>query len=100
MNTGKARARSGTGEIKVATYNVCTLSLTGKNRAGHAEVVLQKCRAGECEVIGLQKTRVGRTEFIAARYRVVYCGSEGGKGRAGQHGVGLAVKESYINKAT
>ena len=52
-------------------------------------------------VIGLQETRrPGRTEFAAAGYRVFYIEVDGSTGRAGQHGVGLAVKESIIRGAT
>ena len=48
-----------------------------------------------CDVIGLQETqRPGRTEFTAAGYRVFCSGEDRRSGRAGQHGVGLAVKES------
>ena len=35
-----ARARSRTGELNVATWNVRSLSLTGRRGAGHAEVFL------------------------------------------------------------
>ena len=96
-----ARARSRTGELNVATWNVRSLSLTGRRGAGHAEVLLQKCKVLGCDVIVLQKTRrPGRTEFAAAGYRVFYSGVDGNSGRAGQHGVGLAVKESIIREAT
>ena len=77
------------------------LSLTGRRGAGHAEVLLQKCKVLGCDVIGLQETRrPGRTEFAAAGYRVFCSGVDGSTGRAGQHGVGLAVKESIIREAT
>ena len=96
-----ARARSRTGELNVAAWNVRSLSLTGRRGAGHAEVLLQKCIVLGCDVIGLQETRrPGRTEFTAAGYRVFYSGVDGSTGRAGQHGVGLAVKESIIRGAT
>ncbi|CAN0226651.1 unnamed protein product, partial [Ascophyllum nodosum] len=92
------RARSRTGGLNVATWNVRSLSLTGRRGAGHAEVLLQKCKVLGCDVIGLQETRrPGQTEFATAGYRVVYSGVDG---RAGQHGVGLAVKESIIREAT
>ena len=95
-----ARARSRTGELNVATWNVRSLSLTGRRGAGHAEVLLHKCKVLGCDVIGLQETRrPGRTEFAAAGYRV-FCSGVDGSGRAGQHGVGLAVKESIIREAT
>ena len=70
-----ARARSRTGELNVATWNVCSLSLTGRRGAGHAEVLLQKCKVLDCDVIGLQETRrPGQTEFAAAGYRVFVAG--------------------------
>ena len=37
------RARSRTGELNVATWNVRSLSLTGRRGAGLAEELLQKC---------------------------------------------------------
>ena len=42
-----SRARSHTGELNIATWNVRSLSLTGRRGAGHAEVLLQnvKCSA-------------------------------------------------------
>ena len=96
-----ARARSRIGELNVATWNVHSLSLTGRRGAGHAEVLLQKCKVLDCDVIGLQETRrPGRTELAAAGYRVFCSGIDGSTGRAGQHGVGLAVKESIIRGAT
>ena len=51
-----ARARSRTGELNVATWNVRSLSLTGRRGAGHAEVLLQKSKVLGCDVIGLQET--------------------------------------------
>ena len=96
-----ARARSRTGELNKATWNVRSLSLTGHREAGHAEVLLQKCKVLGCDVIGLQGTRrPGRTEFAAGGYRVFCSGVDGSSGRAGQHGVGLSVKMSIIREAT
>ena len=96
-----ARARSRIGELNVATWNVRSLSLTGRRGAGHAEVLLQKCKVLDCDVIGLQEMRMpGRTEFTASGYRVFCSGIDGSTGRTGQHGVGLAVKESIIRGAT
>ena len=64
-------------------------------------MLLQKCKVLDCDVIGLQETRrPGRTEFAAAGYRVFCSGVDGSTGRAGQHGVRLAVKESIIGEAT
>ena len=97
-----ARARSRTGELNVATWNVRSLSLTGRRGAGHAGVVLQKCKVLGCDIIGLKETRrPGRAEFAAAGYRVFCSGVDGSSGRAGgKHGVGLAVKESIVREAT
>ena len=62
---------------------------------------MQKCTVLGCDVIGLQETRrPGRTKFAAAGYRVFSSGVDGSSGRAGQHGVGLATKESIIREAT
>ena len=52
-----ARARSRIGELNVATWNVRSLSLTGRHGAGHAEVLLQKCKVLVCDVIGLHYRR-------------------------------------------
>ena len=96
-----ARARSRTRELNIATWNVRSLSLTGRRGAGHGEVLLQKCKVLGCDVVGLQETRrPGRTELAKAGYRVFCSGVNGSTGRAGQRGVGLAVKESIIREAT
>ena len=96
-----ARARSRTGKLNVATWNVCPLSLTGRSGADYAEFILQKCKVFGCDAIELQETRRSwRTEFAAAGYRVFCSGEDGSSDRAGQHGVGLAVKESIVREAT
>ena len=95
------RARPRTGEPNIATSNARSLSLTGRRGAGHAEMLLQKCKVLVCDVIGLQETRnPGRTEFAAAGYRMFCSGEDGSSGRTGQHGVGLAVKEYIVRDAT
>ena len=79
-----AGARSRTGELNVATWNVRSLSFTGRRGAGHAEVLLHKCKVLGCDVIGLHETRrPGRTEFAAAGYRVFCSGVDGSSGRTG-----------------
>ena len=50
------RARSGTEELNVATWNVRSLSLTGHRGAGHAEALLQKYKVLGCDVVGLYET--------------------------------------------
>ena len=73
-----ARARSRTGELNVATWNVRSLSLTGRRGAGNAEVLLQKCKVLRRDVIELQeRRRPARIEFAAAGYRV-FCGGVDG----------------------
>lgn len=95
FDAGMARARSRVGELKVATYNVRILSFTRKNGAGHAEVVLQKCRAVGCDLNGLQETtETGQNRVTAEGYRAFCRGVDGGKGRVGQCGARLAVKYS------
>ena len=96
-----ARAGSRTGKLNVATWNVRSLSLTGRRGVGHAEELLQKCKVLGYDVIGLQETRrPGRAELAAAGYRVFCSGVDGSSGRDGQHGMGLAVKETIVREAT
>ena len=72
------RAQSRTGELNVTTWNVCSLSLTGRRGVGHAEVLLQKYKVLGYDVIRLQETRrPGRTEFAAAGYHVICSGEDG-----------------------
>ena len=95
------KAWSSTGDLNVSTWNVRPLSLTGRRGAGLADVLLQKCEVLRCDVIGLRETRrPGRTEFAVAGYRVFCSGEDETNGWAGQHGVGLAVKESTVREAT
>ena len=95
------RAWPRTRELNAAAWNVRSLSLDGRRGVGHAEVPLQKCKVLGCDVIGLQETRrPGRTEFAAAGSRMSYSREDGSSGRAGQHGVGLAVKKSIVHEAT
>ena len=64
-------------------------------------VLLQKCKVLGWDIIGLQETRrAGGTKFVAAGYNVLCSGEDESSGRAGQHGVGPAVKESVIREAT
>ena len=51
--------------MTVATYNVRTLAVKGRNGYGHAECVLAKARKLGCDFVGLQETkRPGKTEFL------------------------------------
>ena len=54
-----ARARSRTGELNVVTWNVRSLSLTGRRGTDNAEVLLQKCKVLGCDVIGRRENRGG-----------------------------------------
>ena len=94
-----ARARSRMQELTFGTFNVRTAAVKGVN--GHIDVLLRICASKGCDVIGLQETkRDGISEIVAAGYRVYFNGDcSGVKGRKGQHGVGLAVKEEIVKKA-
>ena len=96
-----SRARRKGDVVVVATYNVRTLAVKGSNGYGHDECVLAKARQLGIGFVGLQETRrPGRTEFVAAGFRVFCCGKEEGTpGRQGQCGVGLAVRESICRRS-
>ena len=90
-----ARARQMEAPVAVATYNVCTLAVQGKNGYGYAECVLAKAGQLDCGFIGLQEKRSsGTTEFSATGYRVFCSSQEETEGRQRLYGVGLAVKRS------
>ena len=78
--------------VKVASYNVRSLSVKGATDYGRDEVVLHEAAAKNISVLGTQETRKpGRTVSTAAAFRVFYSGSTQ---QGGQHGVALPVKES------
>ena len=86
--------------MTVATYDVVTLVVKGRNGYGHAECLLAKARQLGCDFVGLQKARRPRkTEFSAAGYRIFCSGKEETGGRQGQYEVGLAVKELICLKS-
>ena len=86
-----ARERQKAALVKVATYNVRSLSVKGAHGYGRDEVVLHEAAALNIAVLGIQQTRrPGRTVSTAAGYRVLYSGSV----QRGRQGVSLAVKES------
>ena len=93
-----AWARSRAGELVVSTYNVRTLAFKGTNGIGHAEVILKTCEDAGCGIIGLQEVRRnGQSTFTAAGYVVFCSGADGGNHeKKGNHGVGLAVRESIV----
>ena len=86
--------------MAVATYNVPTLAVKGKNGHGYVGCVLAKARQLGCDFTGLQETRrSGKAEFSAAGYRVFCSEQEETEGRQGLYGVELAVKESICRKS-
>ena len=93
-----ARARSRLEDLTFGTFNVRTAAANGLNGIGHIDTLLRPCAAKSCDVIGLQETkRDGTSEIVASKYRVFFSGDYSGvKGRKGQHGVGLAIKEEII----
>ena len=101
MKHKAARAKRRKQELTFGTFNVRTAAFKGVNGIGHIEVLLRICAAKGCDVIGLQETkRDGISEILAAGYRVYFSGDcSGVKGKKGQHGVGLAIKEEIVKKA-
>ena len=96
-----ARARSRPEELTFGTFNVRTAAVNGVNGIGHIDTPLRTCAAKGCDVIRLQETKRDETsEISASGYRVFFsddCSMV--KGRKGQHGVGLAIKEEIVKKA-
>ena len=77
----------------MATWNVPTLAVKGKNGLGHAETLLLRAHKSRCDIIGLQEVRRGgQGSCEAAGYTVYFSGSEKG----GNHGVGMAVAERIV----
>ena len=71
------RTRSRLEELTFGTFNVRTAAVTGVNGIGHIDTLL--------------------TEIVSSGYRVFFSGDcSGVKGRKGQHGVGLAIKEEIV----
>ena len=85
-------------ELTFGTFNMRTAAFKGVNGIGHIDVLLRICAAKGYDVIGLKETkRDGISEIVAAGYRVYFSGDcSGVKGRKGQHGGGLAVKEGIV----
>ena len=98
IRTG-ARARSRAGRlVVVGTYNIRPPAFKGTDGIGHAGVILKTCEDAGCCIIGLQEVRRdGQSNFTAAGYVVLCSGADGGKHeKKGNHGVGLAVRESIV----
>ena len=67
------RERQKAALVRVATYNVRSLSVKGANGYGRDEVVLHEAAAKNIAVPGIQETRrPGRTVSTAAGFRVFY----------------------------
>ena len=96
-----ATARSRLEGLTFGTFNVRTVAVNGVNGIGHIDTLLRTCAAKGCDGIGLQKTkRDGTSEMSASGYRVFFSGDcSMVKGRKGQHGAGLAIKEEIVKKA-
>ena len=94
-----ARARSRLEELTFGTFNVRTAAVNSVNGIGRS--LPRTCASKGCDVIGLQETkRDGTSEISASGYRVFFSGDcSMVKGRKGQHGVGLAIKEDIVKKA-
>ena len=95
-----ARARSRLEELMFGTFNVRTAAVNRVNGIGHIDTLLRPCAAKGCNVIRLQETkRDGASEIVASGYRVFFSVDCGGvKGRKGQHGVGLTIKERSLKR--
>ena len=95
------RTRSRLEELTFSTFNVRTAVVNGVNGIGHIDTLLRTCAAKGCDVLGLQETKMdGTSEILASGYRVFFSGDCSiVKGRKGQHGVGLAIKEETVKKA-
>ena len=85
-------------ELTFGTFNVRIEAFNGVNGIGHIDVILRICAAKGCDVIGLQETkRDGISEIVAAGYRVYFNGyCTGVRGKKGQHGVRLVIKEEIV----
>ena len=80
VSAREARARQKEALVAVATYNVGTLAVKGKNGYRQAECVLVKARQLGCDFIGLQETRrSGKTEFSAAVPGLLICARRNGR---------------------
>ena len=93
-----ARAGSRLEELTYGTFNVRTGAVNGVDGIGHIDTLLRPCASKGCDVIGLQETT---SEIVASGYRVFFSGDYSWvNDRKGQHGVGLAIKEEIVKKAS
>ena len=94
MNHKAARARSRLDELTFGKFSVRTAAVNGVSGISHIDTLL----GPYCDVIGLQETkRDGTSEVVAPEYSVYFSDDcSGVKGRKGQHGVGLVIKEKIV----
>ena len=93
-----ARANSRLDKLTFGTFNVRTAAVSGVNGIGDIDTLLTPCVAKRCGMFGLQETkRDGTPELVALGYRVCFSGDcNGVKGRNGQHGAKLEIKEDTV----
>ena len=101
MKHKAARTRSRLDELTFGASNVPTAAINSGNGIGHIDTLLRPCVAKGCSVIGLRETkRNGTSEIVASGYRVYFSDDRSGaKGREGQHGLELAIKEEIVKNA-
>ena len=97
-----ARARFRLEELTFGTFNVRIAAVNGVSGTDHIDTLLRPCAAKGCAVIGLQKTkRDGTSKIVTSGNRVFFSDDYSRvKGRKGQHGVGLVIKEELVKKAS
>ena len=95
------RARSRLEELTFGTFSVRKAGVHSVNGIGHIDTLLRNCAEKGCDVIGLQEAKMdGSFEISASGYRILFSSDcSGVKGRKGQHGVRLAIKENIVKKA-
>ena len=93
-----AGARSRLDDLPFSTFNVRTEAVNKVHGIGQINTLLGPWAAQGCGAFGLQETkRDGTTKTVAFGYRVyLSCACSGVKGRKGQHGVGLVIKEEIV----
>ena len=100
MKHKAVRARSRLDEFTFGTFDIRTAVVNGVDGIGHIDTLMKFWAAKGCDVIGLQETkRDGTSEIVPTGYHVNFSGDcSRAKGKKGQHGVRLAIKE-IVKKA-
>ena len=95
-----ARARSRLDDLPFSTFNVRTEAVNKVHGISRINTLLGPWAAQGCGAFGLQETkRDETTKTVAFGYRVYFSGAcSGVKGRKGQHGVRLVIKEDIVKK--